>query len=134
MTTPLPQDINTEDDFNKSPEEPTFSIHRLEVLISGLTSLTEQDHDHGSDEMDYSADCDEENSDEEILDDDEFMGPVTLRQLFLGVTDQWAQVLKSSALKTHKEELQAYDLLELDALGEELDYDIDSVVGNVIVE
>jgi hypothetical protein len=64
----------------------------------------------------------------------EFMGPVALRQLFLGVTDQWAQVLKSSALKTLEEELQAYDLLELDASGEELDYDVDSVVENEILE
>jgi hypothetical protein len=46
----------------------------------------------------------------------EFMRSVTIRQLFLGgVTDQWAQVLKPSALKTLEEELQAYDLLELDA-------------------
>jgi hypothetical protein len=68
------------------------------------------------------------------LDDNEFMGPVTLRQLFLGVTDRWAQVLKSSALQTLEEELQAYGSLELDASVEELDYDIDSVVENVILE
>jgi hypothetical protein len=62
-------------------------------------------------------------------------------------------VLKSSALKTLEEELQAYDLLELDASdksrsqkkkerkkkeldasGEELDYVIDLVVENVILE
>ena len=72
----------------------------------------------------------ESDSDSEVDEDEE---PCTIFELFDFSKTHWTTRYSKTALRSFDEELQAYELLDLDAQGED-DVDVDDVTASVLIE